>query len=138
MGTMLHLAKLAVGAKDVADLRAWQAGRPAPLRHLTRNLPRRRDEVLAGGSLYWVVNGAMVVRQRVLDIAEETRDDGTRCCALVLDRELVAVLGRPMKPFQGWRYLEAAGAPADVSGEAVGADGLPEGLRQQLRALCLL
>ncbi len=134
---MLHLAKLAVGTRDVADLRAWQAKR-APLRHLTRNMPRRRDEILAGGSLYWVVNGAMVVRQRLLDIAEATYDDGSRCCALVLDRELIPVLGRPMKPFQGWRYLEAEAAPLDVPERAAETEGLPEPLLRQLRELCLI
>ena len=134
---MLHLAKLAVGVQSVAELRAWQAKR-AELRHLTRNLPRRRDEVLNGGSLYWVVSGAMVVRQRVLDIAESAYQDGSRCCALVLDRELVAVQGRPVKPFQGWRYLEAAAAPPDIGGDETAADGLPEALRRELRELCLI
>ncbi|MBV9747811.1 MAG: DUF1489 domain-containing protein [Acetobacteraceae bacterium] len=134
---MLHLAKLAVGTRDVADLRAWQAKR-ALLRHLTRNTPRRREEILAGGSLYWVVNGAMVVRQRVLDIAEAAYDDGSRCCALVLDRALVPVLGRPMRPFQGWRYLEAEAAPLDVPEHAGEAEGLPEPLLRQLRELCLI
>lgn len=137
MGAMLHLAKLAVGVRDVAHLRQWQAKR-TPLQHLTRNLPRRRDEILAGGSLYWVVNGVMLVRQRLLDIAESAYEDGSRCCALVLDRELVPVLGRPMKPFQGWRYLEAEAAPLDVPAQAAEADGLPEPLLRQLRELCLI
>ena len=134
---MLHLAKLAVGVRDVAHLRQLQAKR-VPLRHLTRSQPRRRDEILAGGSLYWVVNGAMVVRQRLLDIAEAAYDDGSRCCALALDRELVPVLGRPMKPFQGWRYLEAEAAPLDVPAQAADTEGLPEPLLRQLRELCLI
>ncbi len=137
METMLHLAKLAVGVRDVAHLRRVQAKR-VPLRHLTRNQPRRRDEILAGGSLYWVVGGAMVVRQRVLDIAEAAYEDGSRCCAFVLDRDLVPVLGRPMRAFQGWRYLEAEAAPLDVPENATDADGLPEPLLRQLRELCLI
>jgi hypothetical protein len=134
---MLHLAKLAVGVGTVAELRARQAAR-ADLRHLTRNLPRRRSEVIDGGSLYWVVSGAMVVRQRLLDIVESTYQDGSRCCALVLDRELVAVQGRPMKPFQGWRYLDAAAAPLDIGADEPAVDGLPEALRRELRELCLI
>ena len=134
---MLHLAKLAVGTRDVADLQRWQATR-TPLRHLTRNLPRRRDEIVAGGSLYWVIAGAMVVRQRVLDITDAAHEDGSRCCALMLDRALVPVLGRPMKPFQGWRYLEPEAAPLDIPEREVGADGLPEPLLRQLRELCLI
>lgn len=137
MEAMLHLAKLAVGVGNIAHLGAFQTRRD-PLRHLTRNLPRRRDEILEGGSLYWVIGGAMVVRQRVLDIAEAAHEDGSRCCALVLDRALVPVLGRPMRPFQGWRYLEAEAAPPDVPEQGAGAEGLPEPLLRQLRELCLI
>lgn len=134
---MLHLAKLAVGVQGLAHLAEVQARRD-PLRHLTRNLPRRRDEILEGGSLYWVVTGAMAVRQRVLDIAETTYEDGSRGCALVLDRTLVPVLARPMKPFQGWRYLEAEAAPPDVPAVGPEVGGLPEPLLRQLRELCLI
>lgn len=137
MARMLHLAKLAVGVRTAGQLAAFQARRD-PLRHLTRNLPRRREEIIAGGSLYWLIGGALVVRQRVLDIAEAARDDGSRCCALVLDRALVPVLGRKMRPFQGWRYLAAEAAPPDVPELAAEADGLPEPLLRQLRELCLI
>lgn len=134
---MLHLAKLAVGVQNVAELRARQEQR-AELRHLTRSIPRRRDEILEGGSLYWVVSGAMVVRQRLLGIAESTYQDGSRCCALLLDRELVAVQARPMKPFQGWRYLDASGVPPDLASRAAAIDGLPDAMRRDLQELCLI
>ena len=140
---MLHLTKLAVGIRDIAHLRAVQAGRAAsnpPLRHLTRMFPKRAAEVVAGGSIYWVVAGAVLVRQRVLDVVAGTYEDGTRCAGLMLDPELVPVLGRPCKPFQGWRYLDADQAPPDlVEGEPVsGEDGMPAALRRRLRELCLL
>ena len=140
---MLHLAKLAVGVRDIAHLRTLQAARAAaapPLRHHTRSVPRRAAEITAGGSIYWVVAGAMVVRQRVLDVVEDRWDDGTRCAALVLDPALVPVQARLCKPFQGWRYLHGDAAPADVTAgdPAIGADGLPPALRRELQALCLL
>ena len=140
---MLHLAKLAVGIRDVTHLREVQAARAAarpPLRHQTRSFPRRTAEITDGGSIYWVVRGAMVVRQRILDVQEDRWDDDTRCAGLVLYPTLVPVEGRPVKAFQGWRYLLAAEAPADVGpgGPALGADGLPEGLRRELQVLCLL
>lgn len=140
---MLHMTKLAVGVRDIEHLREIQTERVLrnpPLRHRTRNFPRRREEILDGGSMYWVVNGAMLVRQRILDIVEDRRDDNTACTALILDPHLVPVAGRPTKPFQGWRYLPADDAPPDlVTGRpARGEAALPPALRQELRALCLL
>lgn len=138
---MIHMTKLAVGIRDLAHLRQHQAARVAagiPLRHQTRNAPRRADEVTDGGSLYWVIAGAMLVRQRIVDITEDQWDDGSRCAGLVLDPVLVQVEGRPTKPFQGWRYLDPAAAPPDLT-EADLAPGLmPPALRNELRALCLL
>ena len=138
---MLHLCKLAVGVRDVAHLRELQSARAQdepPLRHRTRNFPRRATEIAGQGSLYWVVKGAMVVRQPVLEIREDVWDDGRSCAALVLDPALVPVSGRLVKAFQGWRYLEHADAPDDLSPGADGGDGLPEPLRMKLRELCLL
>jgi hypothetical protein len=140
---MLHLVKLAVGARDVEHLRATQAARIArqeTLRHRTRNRPRRAAEVVDGGSLYWVVSGAVLVRQRITDIVEDHWEDGSKCSGLILDPVLVSVAGRPMKPFQGWRYLAAADAPADLDAmpEPEGGADLPAALRRELVALCLI
>jgi hypothetical protein len=137
----LHLIKLAVGAKSVDDIRAWQAARAKaapPLRHRTRNFPKRANEILDGGSIYWVVSGVISVRQRIVDILEAKERDGTRCTDLVLHTDLVSVRGRLMKPFQGWRYLPAADAPVD---EAVGTaknPEMPEALKRELASLALL
>ncbi len=140
---MLHLTKLAVGVRDIDHLRAWQADRARinpPLRHRTRNAPRRRADVLDGGSMYWVINGTMLVRQRILDIIEDRRDDQTRCTGLLLDPEIVPLAGRPTRPFQGWRYLDPNDVPPDLpdNGAAVGVDILPASLRRELQSLCLL
>ena len=140
---MLHLTKLAVGVRDVEHLRELQterALRNPPLRHRTRNFPRRRDEVLDGGSMYWVIGGATLVRQPIMDIIEDHWDDKSACAGLILDPHLIPVAGRPTKPFQGWRYLRADDAPADlVQGPpARGETALPAALRRELRALCLL
>jgi hypothetical protein len=140
---MLHLTKLAVGVRDADHLRDVQAERVRSggrLRHRTRNFPRRRAEVLDGGSLYWVIAGTMLVRQRIVDIVEDQRDDLTPCTSLILDPDLVSLMGRPTRPFQGWRYLDPEGAPPDMPafGAILGLDGLPASLQQALRALCLL
>lgn len=135
--------KLAVGVRDVAHLRSLQAARlrtDPPLRHRTRNFPRRAPELLAGGSIYWVISGAMIVRQRLIDITVCSLEDGSRGAALVLDATLVPVEARLIKPFQGWRYLDEAATPADIAerrgGRAVAR--LPEPLREALTELCLL
>jgi len=140
---MLHIAKLAVGVRDIDHIRALQAERlrsNPPLRHRTRNFPRRGQEVLAGGSLYWVISGSMLARQRIVDIVEDKRDGGEKCAALLLDPEVVPLIGRPTRPFQGWRYLAAEAAPADLDQAvmAVGEEMLPPVLRRELRALCLI
>ncbi len=140
---MLHLMKLAVGVRDVAHLRELQAvrlARQGKLRHLTRNFPRRAEEIVDGGSMYWVIAGALVVRQRIPDITAAKHEDGSACAAIHLDPELVAVAGRPTRPFQGWRYLAAAAAPPDIAdtGKADGVDELPETLRHELRTLGLI
>ena len=140
---MLHLTKLAVGVRDIDHLREVQAERAQsnpPLRHRTRAFPRRHHEVTDGGSMYWVINGSMLVRQRIVDIIEDRRDDGSACTGLVLDPKLVPLAGRPTKPFQGWRYLRPDEAPGDlVRGKrARGVDSLPPTLRHELQVLCLL
>lgn len=140
---MLHLMKLAVGVRDIAQLRGMQAGRlaaGAPLRHLTRSFPRRAGEIVVGGSIYWVLAGAMVVRQRVTGISQASFEDGSGCAAIDLDAELVAVAARPTRAFQGWRYLAAEAAPPDLvaGADPAGLDGLPASLRRDLLALGLL
>jgi hypothetical protein len=140
---MLHLLKLSVGIRDIAHLRQVQAARlksGPPLRTRTRSFPRRADEVRAGGSIYWVIAGAVVVRQRVLDFVDDAWEDGTACVGIVLHKTLVPVVGRAIRPFQGWRYLEAADAPPDLvkSARVRGEETLPPALRRELRSLGLL
>ena len=137
------MLKLSVGVKEVAQLRAIQTLRTAadpPLRHQTRMMPKRRDDILDGGSIFWVIGGFVQVRQRLLDIIEDRWDDGTPCAGLVLDPVLVPVEARPVKAFQGWRYLDAASAPPDVAAmrEAPGAQAMPAAMLRELRTLGLM
>ena len=140
---MLHLTKLAVGVRDIAHLGQIQRSRAAtepPLRHRTRNFPRRAAEVTDGGSIYWVVAGATLVRQRILAIRSDNWDDGRACAALLLEATLVPLAARATRPFQGWRYLDPDSAPADLTALAptVGADGLPDDMRRELALLGLI
>lgn len=143
----LHLIKLCVGADSVDDLLSWQKQRLADmrrrgvevmLRHTTRQMPRRRDEVLDGGSLYWVIKGEIACRQRVIDLRGRVDDDGIERCDICLDSLTVRVDPRPRGPFQGWRYFTADDAPADLAAGAGEADKFPDHLRRELRTLGVL
>lgn len=139
---MLHLVKLSVGTPNVAHLRQWQSeharGLP-PLRHRTRSFPRRASEIIdGGGSIYWVIGGFMLVRQRVVDIVSAEHDDGRACTDLRLDPLLILVEPRPLKAFQGWRYLESSVAPGDLVDGTTGPFGASDSLRLELRTLCLI
>jgi hypothetical protein len=101
-------------------------------------MPKRVDELLDGGSLYWVVKGVVRVRQGLRAVEQGTMDDGTSCALLALDRQLVRTMPKPMRPFQGWRYLAAGDAPADL-GEAGGDIArMPAAMVEELRSLGLL
>lgn len=143
----VHLIKLCVGVDNVAELHAWQAERLDSMRrqrkvpqlcHRTMQTPRRRDEVLNGGSLYWVIRGAVLVRQRVLDLRADVKDDGVKCCGIVLDPELIATRPQGRRAFQGWRYLDAADAPQDLRAFDAKDIDMPPGMREELRELRLI
>lgn len=142
---MLHLVKLCVGCAGIDALAEWQAERvktDPPLRHRTRNTPRRAAEIAGLGSLYWVMGGAILVRQRIERIIQDRWDDGTPCAGLVLEPRLVPTTPRPMRPFQGWRYLEPGDAPPDRPGgmaeEQAAFGDMPAAMRRELQALGLL
>ena len=143
----LHLLKLCVGAESIEDLESWialrlaeqrRAGQTPEQRHTTRMAPKRRDDLLDGGSLFWVIKGQIAVRQALLDIRPFTDADGIGLCHLVLEPRLVEIDPRPCRPFQGWRYLPATSAPADLGAARPELKTFPEPLRRELRDLGLI
>ena len=144
----LHLLKLCVGCDSIADLEDWIAnsmalwrrlGQPEEQMHTTRMVPKRVDELLAGGSLYWVIKGRIACRQPLTDIRPFTDPTGVSRCHLVLAPVVTPVEPRPCRPFQGWRYLDAASAPRDLSAETAAALAeMPEEMRRELAGLGLL
>lgn len=143
-GAIVHLLKLCVGTESIEDLQAWQAARAAERarnadsrpRHVTRMWPRRADELIGGGSLFWVIRGMIAVRQPIEALVPVTGADGITRCAIVLSPRLIRVVPRPHRPFQGWRYLSSADAPADLP-PGIGGDGasLPPEMLRALSAL---
>lgn len=144
----LHLIKLAVGCDSVKELKEWTAermrtakkkGLPQRHVHVTRMTPKRVDDILAGGSLYWVIKGEVAAREKIIAIEPFRDKDGIGRCRLVMQPKVIAVLPRPMRPFQGWRYLADDSAPADLAKATAGAiAAMPEPMRRELRDLGLL
>ena len=141
----LHLIKLCVGVDTLGELATWQKGRLAELRkkrkplelvHKTRQTPKRADELLDGGSLYWVIRGYVAARQPLLDLRQTTKN-GAPHCGIVYSPELIPTARRFHRPFQGWRYLNAKDAPPDLR-SLKGAKGLPDALKAELAELGLL
>jgi hypothetical protein len=143
----LHLIKLCVGEDSVRDLEDWIKQRLKEKRkrgekpehiHRTRMVPKRADELVDGGSLFWVIRGEIACRQRIRDVRPYRDKDGIGRCGLVLDPKVVLVAPRPFRAFQGWRYLAAKDAPPDLDAAAPGAAAMPEKLRRELRELGLM
>ena len=143
----LHLIKLCVGCDSVQDLEDWireKYKRTKKIRvanehiHTTRMVPKRAEELLAGGSLYWVIRGEIMCRQRLIDVRPFIDKEGIGRCNLALEAKVVLVEPRPYRAFQGWRYLEEKGAPRDLNRVARGAAAMPEHMRRELRELGLL
>jgi hypothetical protein len=141
----LNIIKLCVGVDTLQELAEWQAqrlkdlkkkGKPAELIHVTRMTPKRKDEVLDGGSLYWVIKGQIAARQKLLDLRKVTKN-GTPHCGLVYEPKLIPVQRRAHRPFQGWRYFDPKDAPPDARGTR-GLEKLPEKLQAELVNLGLL
>jgi hypothetical protein len=143
----LHLIKLCVGCDAIEDLEDWirerlrearRKGQKAQHRHTTRMIPQRSEELLDGGSLYWVIRGNVQARQRLLGIKPFRDGEGIQRCHLVLDPKVVATEWQPRRAFQGWRYLKPEDAPRDSGKTRNGFREMPPKLRQDLADLGLL
>ena len=136
----LHLIKLCVGVDDITEMYQWikdaKAGREE-LSHTTRMFPRRKDDILPGGSLYWVIRGVIMCRQPIADLAGVRGKDGIERCRIEFKPLIVPVRPTPRRAFQGWRYLEAEDAPPDLTRKAI-KEAIPPKMRRELAELGLL
>src|ERR1700682_1660081 len=89
----LNLIKLCVGCDSVKDLEQWikqrlkqraRRGLSREHMHRTRMMPKRADELRDGGSLYWVIRGEVMCRQRLIDVRPFVDKAGVGRCHLVL------------------------------------------------------
>jgi hypothetical protein len=143
---MMHLIKLCVGVATLEELEGYRSERAhwwgadygeEVHVHRTRTMPRRSDEVLDGGSIYWVISGVIRCRQPILRLAGAADREGRACCDIIMAPDLVRVVPRPKRPFQGWRYPEPAEAPPDIDAMGFAAEGSAE-IAEELALLGLI
>jgi hypothetical protein len=136
----LHLLKLAVGVGDLAELRKVQRERRAERGFYcfyTRNMPRRDEEILDGGSIYWVIKGYVQARQRIRGFVPIINRHGRPAVLVKLEAKLVPTEGQARRAFQGWRYLLPDEAPRDRPKGERGKE-IPPSMARELRELGLL
>ena len=113
----VHLKKLAVGISSIENLKDRQSfifDTYGEIINFTRNKPKRVDELIEGGSLYWIINRKVFVRQKILEIKSFVLEDGKKSAGIVLQNKLIRVRPVSMKPFQGWRYYQKSDVPTDI------------------------
>ena len=141
----VHLIKLAAGITDLSGIAERlsertvddaEIGRMVPV--FTRNTPKKREELLQGGSIYWVAKGRVIARSPFKDIRPQTDDEGRSYCELCIAPELVQVAPVPKRAFQGWRYLQASDAPEDIVVNDSSGGNVPEDMLMELQELGLL
>lgn len=112
----VHLKKLCVGAKDVDDLYRRQTfirEKYNKTIHITRMYPKRYEELINGGSIYWIFKGYIRARQNILDMIRYTGEDKINRCKIFLSEDIILTVPKKSRPFQGWRYLKNNDIPKD-------------------------
>jgi hypothetical protein len=136
----LHILKLSVGSDGIESFDRWikdvKTGRDT-MDHVTRSFPKRHAEILPGGSLYWIIKGAILLRTPIEKFEPVRGDDGIERCRIVFKPKYVIVRPTPRRAFQGWRYFDAADAPPDMPKNS-GLNDMPSKMRKELAELGLL
>lgn len=145
----IHLLRTAAGINDLDELHAIQTHFRTRVDHVggpvvvitTRRAPTRADEMLDGGSVYWIIRGSIQARQTIRDITTVLDPDGQSVCQILIDPAIMLVSPVPQPAIQGWRYLDPARAPRDTLAYRAGVeqgDTMPEHMARELKALGLL
>lgn len=142
MHTPLHLLRTGYRIEDMPHLAEVQEhyktyieeGRSYAVM-TTKRMPTRSDELLNGGSVYWIIKNMIQCRQKILDV--EMIDDKVEgaYCRILLDPQIYRVSPRKKRAIQGWRYLEAKDAPPDIGLFTKSQDDLPPEVEAELREM---
>ena len=85
------------------------------------------------------IKGEIAAREKIIGIEPFRDKDGIGRCRIVMQPKVISVSPRPMRPFQGWRYLADESAPPDLGKSAASSiAAMPEPMRRELRDLGLL
>ncbi len=138
----VNLIKVAVGIESLEHLAKVQKSRrqggAKAVLHYTRHMPKRAEELLDGGSMYWIVKGFIAVRQNLVGFDTVHFEDEGTYCAIKMERVLVPVEPQPRRAHQGWRYFDGADAPRDLKAGSKAANAMPASLMAELKQLGLL
>ncbi|MDZ7823770.1 MAG: DUF1489 domain-containing protein [Ahrensia sp.] len=143
----VNLIKLCVGVETVEQLQKHitlrtnilrAAKQPLAMVHTTRMTPKRADEIIGKGSLYWVIKSRVQCRQEIIDLQIYNDEHGVSYCDIVMKPKLILTAHQPKRPFQGWRYFKAEDAPRDLGEGEQAITQMPEELRAELASLGLL
>lgn len=146
--SMIHLLRPCVGVHSIEQLAQIQAHErridTGPMAghayFTTRNMPKRANELVNGGSIYWIIKNVIQVRQAIEDVQQQEDEGGRKFCLALLNPQLVRLQPRQQRGFQGWRYLQPEKAPDDIGPYVMGeADHQPPAdMAEALRAAGLL
>jgi hypothetical protein len=127
----LHMTKIAYRSGSLDNLRKWvEAGDEA---HMTTRYCPKRYEEMVGGSLYWIMEHAIVARSEILGF--EQRPDGR--WTIRLKPKLQLVHPKAKRAHQGWRYMTERQAPPDLAEGEQQSDAMPGRLVRELSKLGL-
>ena len=135
-----NLKKIAVGIKSIERLKIRQQmlfENYGAIIHSTRNMPKQKADLIKTGSMYWIIQRNVLVRQKILDITSVIRSDGSKGCEIILDKDLIKVIPTPMRPFQGWRYYLEEDIPPDLNINDDGNEEIPDEVNSELIKLGL-
>lgn len=141
----INLLKIAAGIGSVSELsQRFEAygeydpelGFVVPI--VTRNVPRQKEALMDGGSIYWIIKGLIQVRSQIIDLQEDEDSDGRRLCRIYVSPKIQLVVPTKRRGFQGWRYLQTSDAAPDMDDMPLDAGGQDIEMAAELKELGLL
>lgn len=104
----------------------------------TSRKPARVNDLINGGSVYWIVKNQIQLRQEILGIEDITQEGEKTSYLIMCSPDLIRTQPIARRPFQGWRYLEPSNAPKDLGPVGEVQDVIDPEMEKDLREAGLL